>query len=126
MSEPQEVLDGVQDDRMGRQVVSPAEVELGMPQRLRYGPSSQAARDCLEGSSKARRLGRRQDRHREEDPILLVLLDLRRRQELAHVVPPHTNLALTEPRRVKRPVTTSPAFGRRRVEIDAVMLRPLV
>ena len=83
---PQQVLDGIEDPRVGGEIVSPAEVRLRVAERLGHGPPAEPGGHLLEGGPEARRLPGGEDRHGEEDPVPLVLLDLRCRQELAHVV----------------------------------------
>ena len=83
---------------MRRQFVGPAEVELAVPEGLRHRTSPEARGHFLEGLPEARRLTGGQDGHREEDPVPLVALDLRRSQDLAHVT-----LRIEVPRRFGKP-----------------------
>jgi hypothetical protein len=81
---PQQAFDGVEDGRVGREIVRPAKVGVRVPERLRHGPPPEPGGQFLEHGPEARRLVGGQNRHREEDPVLLVPLGLRGGQAWAH------------------------------------------
>src|SRR5262249_9597771 len=99
---PYDPLDYVKNARVRGKLVSPAEMQMALPQRQRLSPGVESRLQILQARSKPAHLLGRQNLKRKEKPALPVLAHLGWRKWASHCgrlrgVPPHIHRRICEP-----------------------------